>query len=423
MKKVEKNILKGVIYLIIPIIIELLFSKKVILEKSTLIRLAMLYGIEILYFCYFIINKYKEKIKKGINFVINKRYIIIPIIFVVCILFKINLSSINIWNNFLNENNFTQNILGNAREIRADEWLVQSPTMLAQTLNKDGYKMYNSHLMQGNCNVMMTGGPILNVTTIAKPLTWGFLLFGTEYGFSWWWMLRILLLLIVSFEIARIITKKDNVLSIAGMLILSIAPGIMWWFSTAIVDSYIWGMAIVVLFHTYMENLETKDWKKLLIALGMIISIPAFAFALYPAYQVPLAYVIVIFMINDLVKHFKELKKKDYFIMAGTLIISLGILAYFIIFAWTDIQTMMGTVYPGSRFETGGDYTINQFIAGYTNIFLPYNKEISNPCEISTYIYSIVGLIVLILYYINNFKKEKIKLEYILLRGLQLQEK
>ena len=61
LKKVGKNILKGVIYLIIPIIIELLFSKKVILEKSTLIRLAMLYGIEILYFGYFIINKYKEK--------------------------------------------------------------------------------------------------------------------------------------------------------------------------------------------------------------------------------------------------------------------------------------------------------------------------------------------------------------------------
>ena len=70
LKKVGKNILKGVIYLIIPIIIELLFSKKVILEKSTLIRLAMLYGIEILYFGYFIINKYKEKIKKGINFVV-----------------------------------------------------------------------------------------------------------------------------------------------------------------------------------------------------------------------------------------------------------------------------------------------------------------------------------------------------------------
>ena len=59
MKKVGKNILKGVIYLIIPIIIELLFSKKVILEKSTLIRLAMLYGIEILYFGYYRMHYHK----------------------------------------------------------------------------------------------------------------------------------------------------------------------------------------------------------------------------------------------------------------------------------------------------------------------------------------------------------------------------
>lgn len=408
MKKVRNKVLKILIYLIIPIAIEILFSKKIILEKSTLIRLIILYGIEALYFGYFIIDKYKDKIKKCIDFIIKKRYVIIPIIFLICIVFKINFSSINIWNTFLHEDNFSKNILGKSREIRADEWLVQSTTMLAQTLNKDGYKMYNSHIMQGHCNIMMTGGPVLNVTTIAKPLTWGFLLFGAEYGFSWWWALRILLLLIVSFEIARIITQKDNILSIAGMFALAIAPGIMWWFSTAIVDAYIWGMAIVVLFHTYMENLEINNWKKILIAIGMIISIPAFAFALYPAYQVPLAYVIIIFMINDLIKSFKKLQKKDYFIMAGTLIISLGILAYFVIFAWNDIQTMMGTVYPGSRFETGGDYTINQFVAGFTNIFLPYNNEIANPCEISTYIYSITGLIALILYYINNFKKEKI---------------
>ena len=63
---------------------------------------------------------------------------------------------------------------------------------------------------------------------------------------------------------------------------------------------------------------------------------------------------------------------------------------------------MMGTVYPGSRFEMGGDFTINQFIAGFTNIFLPYSKSIANPCEISTYMYSTVGLVGLIIYYINN---------------------
>ncbi len=407
MKKINTKILKAVGYIIIPTIIELLFSKKIIVEKSTIIRLAILYGIEVIYFGYFIINKYKEKINKVLNWVIEKRYIIITVIFVISVACKLNLSSINIWKSFINEDGGYKPILGIARTIRADEWLVQTPTMLAQTLNKDGYTMYNSHVMQGHCNILMTAGPILSYATIAKPLTWGFLLFGTNYGFSWWWMLRIMLLLIVSFEIARIITKKDNVLSIAGTLMLALAPGMMWWFSTAIVDAYIWGMAIIVLFHTYMENLEKEDWKKILIAIGMVISIPAFAFALYPAYQVPLAYIIVLFMVNDLVRNLKKLRLKDYIIMGITLLFAFSIIAYFIIFAWEDIQTMMGTVYPGSRFEVGGDFTINQFVAGFTNIFLPYSKSIANPCEISTYIYSVVGLICLVIYYINNWKKEK----------------
>ena len=85
----------------------------------------------------------------------------------------------------------------------------------------------------------------------------------------------------------------------------------MWWFSTAVVDSYIWGMAIIVLFHYYMKNLNWNVKKKIAIAIGMLISVPAFAFALYPAYQVPLAFVVVIFMLNDIIKQGKELKKQD----------------------------------------------------------------------------------------------------------------
>ena len=171
MKKINTKILKIIGYIIAPMLIELFFLKKIIFEKGTGIRLAILYGIEIIYFGYFIIDKYKEKINKAINWIIEKRYIISAIIFVVCVICKFNLSSINIWKSFINEDGGYKTILGVARTIRADEWLVQSPTMLAQTLNQDGYKMYNSHIMQGNCNILMTGGPVLNYATIAKPLT------------------------------------------------------------------------------------------------------------------------------------------------------------------------------------------------------------------------------------------------------------
>ena len=103
MKKINKKILKIIGYIIIPILIELFFSKKIIIEKSTVIRLAILYGIEIIYIGYFIIEKYKEKIKKVLNWIIEKRYIIITAIFVLCVICKLNLSSINVWKSFLIE--------------------------------------------------------------------------------------------------------------------------------------------------------------------------------------------------------------------------------------------------------------------------------------------------------------------------------
>lgn len=402
-----KKVITLVFFVILPILLELVVSSGITLEKSTGIRILVIYAMEVLYIFYKLGNKYKENIKKIIDFIIKKRYVIIPIIFIVCVLCKINLSSINMWSVFLNERDTTKNILGFSREIRADEWLVQSPLFLAQTKNEEGYSTKNEHIMQGNCNLLMNAAPVWHPATIAKPLTWGFLLFGTEHGFSWWWMLRIFLLLVVSFELARIITKKDNLLSLTGMLLLGIAPGIMWWLSTAIVDAYIWGCAIIVLFHYYMENLNWKMTKKILIALGMIIAIPAFAFALYPAYQIPLAFVILLFLIHDLIKHGKELKKQDYVIMGTTIVLSFAILISFIISAWPDIQTMMGTVYPGARFETGGDYTIDQFTSIFTNLFLPYSKKIANPCEISTYLFPILGLAVLILYYFKNKSKEE----------------
>lgn len=181
----------------------------------------------------------------------------------------------------------------------------------------------------------------------------------------------------------------------------------MWWFSTAIVDSYIWGMAIIILFNYYMENLNSTMKKKIGIAIGMLISIPAFAFALYPAYQVPLAFVVVIFMLNDIIKHWRELKKQDYIIMGATLVGIVGILTYFVFNAWTDIQVMMNTVYPGERFDVGGDYTIDRLVSIFTNLFLPYGSKIENPCEISGYIYPITGLIILIVKYFGGSKEEK----------------
>lgn len=182
------------------------------------------------------------------------------------VLCKINFSSIDIWAQFLNEpDEYKTTLIGTPREIRSDEWLVQSPIFLAQTKNEEGPQIYNSNFAQGNSSALLTSAPALDITNLCKPLNWGFLLLGTEYGFSWYWVFKFLAIIMVSYEIARKVTKKDKLLSITGGLMLGLAPAMMWWFSTAVVEAYIYGFATVILFSYYMENLNWSLWKKILI--------------------------------------------------------------------------------------------------------------------------------------------------------------
>ncbi len=91
---------------------------------------------------------------------------------------------------------------------------------------------------------------------------WGFILFGQEYGFSFYWMFKIIAIIMISIEIVLKITKKIIYLLIAGGLLLALAPAMVWWFSSSIVDGYIYGMGAVLLFGYYMNNLDIKIWKK-----------------------------------------------------------------------------------------------------------------------------------------------------------------
>ena len=62
---------------------------------------------------------------------------------------------------------------------------------LGQTQNEEGLNIYNENIAGGNCNMIMTAAPVWDIISIAKPFNWGYLLFGTEYGFSFWWSLKI----------------------------------------------------------------------------------------------------------------------------------------------------------------------------------------------------------------------------------------
>ena len=211
---------------------------------------------------YYLLNKYSKQLGRILNGIIKNRYIIAGIALIILVALKINLSSISKWADYIEEPNCRNILLGVSRAIRSDEWLVQTPMMLSQTQGDDAYKIYNENIAQGSLNMLMVSAPVKDILIIAKPTMWGFILFGQEYGFSFYWMFKIIAIIMISIEIVLKITKKDNILAIAGGLLLALAPAMVWWFSSSIVDGYIYGMGAVLLFGYYMNNLDIKNMEK-----------------------------------------------------------------------------------------------------------------------------------------------------------------
>lgn len=228
LKAILKNkITIAILAIILPFLIEILIFGKIEINKVALLRIGVIYAVYILIGIFKLLKRYDKKLNKIAEFIIKYRYRIAGIVLVATVLLRINLSSISMWSSYVNEPDSKNIILGVARGIRSDEWLTQSCLMLGETKGEDAYQMYNKNIAQGNLNMLMITTPVKDIVSIGKPLIWGFLLLGTEFGYSFYWMLKIVLLVLVSIEFSMKITKKDNLLTLTGGLVLALAPAIM----------------------------------------------------------------------------------------------------------------------------------------------------------------------------------------------------
>ena len=200
------------------------------------------------------LNCVKEISIKIIDFCLKYRYLIALIVFITLVACKINFSSVDSWQTYIFGGDKVDGVIfGQYRTIRSDEWAIQTPYAISQAQADGYYNLHNENIGEG-ANMILGEAPVFDITILARPLLWGYMLFGAEYGFSWYWSLKVIMIFMVSLELAIMLSKKDRALSIAGAIWLALTPGLMWWLSTAITDSYIFGFTIVILFNTIPQE-------------------------------------------------------------------------------------------------------------------------------------------------------------------------
>ncbi|EMB65934.1 DUF7657 domain-containing protein [Streptococcus mutans] len=377
--------------------------------------------------------------KKIIQEIIDYRYLIAIIAFIIGVSLNLHGSSISNWNNYgvremhdgtlsSTKNHFgsdeTVDIMANLknwislkprkdgtiagvpRMVRTDEWLVQTPYFISQA--ETGNKVKNPNYgLSGQNMIVSYNAPVKDISSIGKPFDWGFLLLGISRGLSWYWCFKVIALLLLAFEFSMILTNKNQWLSLVGSFWITFTPAIQWWFMQHLGDVVFYSLLSMVSIYHYFQAKSKKQ--KFLFATLLTSSLIGFPLVLYPAFQVPFAYVIAVFFIIQLISTWKEkkLKKFDWLMMLAVVVFTSLIVGITIFKSWDALKATLNTVYPGSRVSTGGEYSLFSISDFFLSFVLPFKiPKFSNQVELATGFHFIFVILFSLPFVI---KREKIK--------------
>lgn len=320
---------------------------------------------------------------------IQWRFLIAIIALFIVMLFKVNGSSIGVWDQIIKEKQDPQQIsvlVGKARWIRSDEWNVQTPFYLSQVAT--GNKVKNTAFTPDGQNMIIAyNSPVKDITVIGKPFNWGFLFLGRDYGLSWYWGVKVIGLFLLAFEMGLILTKHKRYLSLIAAFWITLSPAVMWWFMQHVGDLVYFTLAILVGVYNYFYYHE-RFKIKLTMLLLMFTSVIGFVLVIYPAHQVMLGYFILFNLIAYSIHFWGKIKldRYDWLMWGIGSLAMVGILGYFVWQTWPDLKLVLNTAYPGKRISTGGGGTIANLGLFLTNWLIPFRDiNFLNNCEISLF--------------------------------------
>lgn len=410
--KMLKNINKSsVIIIVYSIILSLFLSMEISfgnIDIHNILNINFSLTLIIMFILLLISSFFIYDTKKVTSFIYKYRYLLASIIFILLVLGKFHCTSIGIWNDYIQPNyNYSDKvIISNPKNIRSDEWLVNSPLMFSQKYV--GYNINNNLVRADKTNIyLLSTAPVSDLLEIARPLSLGIMIFGNDYGISIWWFGRVFALFFTTFELLMIFTKKNKKISLFGSILVLGSSVIQWFFASYITEILIGGQLALISFY-YLIKSKSK-LKKILWSFVFIIGMLDYCLILYPAHQIPFGYIFVIIALWMIFENKENnVIKKNIKYMIFPILIILIVLIRFLLLSNEGISAISNSVYPGHRFTNGGNWYEWQRLFQYPyTLLLPF-KSSGDACTISSFLSLFpLPLIIAIYYLIKNKKKIK----------------
>ena len=335
--------------------------------------------------CMFISLNIILDIKRLYSFIFEKRWIIAGIILLFMVVNQYTGDSITMYDSYVQTgegNDYIEPVIGQARAIRSDEWLVNDSISFSTRFLDNPYGKYNyiprgTNTMNSNRFTLQTA---LNPVSLCSILIRQLFGFGYSYAFSWWF--TPLLTVLINIEFFLILTNGMKLLSVCGSFMVTMSSFFLWWQYPSML---LYGPGALVCFYLFFNTEGIKN--KLLMGYGTAFFTALYINMLYPAWIVPMGYlcmIILICMIRKSWDKIKELKKNDWFIISCSAVLCMIMVGTAMLNQMEYLKSITATEYPGSRVDYGG-FSLNKLFNYIPAIIFAY-KDVGNPSEASSLI-------------------------------------
>lgn len=183
-------------------------------------------------------------------------------------------------------------LMGIPREIRSDEWLINTPFALSQL--RDGLHPVSSLLASGDTNVTpIYAHPCWSFSTLFRPFLWGHLFFDASAGLAFFWIARLVILFLVTIQFGLYLFSQRRGISFAFASMVTFSSTVQWWFAVnGIAELFIFGQGLVVALDCFLKSESLRS--RFLISTMMSWAAAAYVLVIYPAWQVVLFWIFFI---------------------------------------------------------------------------------------------------------------------------------
>ncbi len=247
---------------------------------------------------------------------------------------------------------------GEPRPIRSDEWEVITPMALSQHAHLPPFPIVNHDLGTGGQNMLVVGMssvPVVHLSTLAKPATWGFFVLPLPQALAWYWWFPFFGCFGVLWALLGRMGIPDWRASAALSAALAWSP-----YSVAFSGwpAYLLFFGASALLCGICILRSTRWQQALPNAAGLGLAAAGYALVLYPAWQISLGYLLAAVALAWGWNNRQSLCWGR--VQAFGVLLSVGIGALILFMWWSDaapaVRAIQATIYPGQRSTSvGGD--------------------------------------------------------------------